>query len=247
MNPSVSIVICAYNEEKFIKDCILSVIEQKTSFPVEVIVVNNNSSDETAAIVKSFKSVVLVDEKEKGLAFARQKGLDTAKGEILVYIDADVRLTPGWLERIKKYFDTHKDVVGVSTAFSYYDGKLTNKIGGAVFQFILVPLVTVFLRLLGKPDVLLGQSNAMRTEALRNAGGINLDFVFHGEDTSLAHQLQKEGKVRFLFTPKVLSSARRYIREGLFKTLYEYWVTYMLFTFAGYKSAKEFALKNNPK
>lgn len=247
MNPSVSIVICAYNEEKFIKDCILSVIEQKTSFLFEIIVVNNNCTDETETIVRSIDDVVLVDEMQKGLACARQKGLETAKGDIIVYIDADVRLTPGWLQAIKEYLDTHKDVVGVSTGFKFYDGKLSHKIGSVTFQYILVPFVTIFLRLLGKPDILMGQSNAVRSEALRKAGGINLDFVFHGEDTSLAYQLKKEGEVRFMINPKVKSSARRYIRDGSLKTIFDYWVTYMLFTSGGYKNAKEFALKHNPK
>lgn len=247
MNPAVSVVIPAYNEEEFIKKCLESVLAQKTTFPFEVIVVDNNCVDKTVEIVMGFKDVLLVSESKKGLAFARQKGLDTAKGELLVYLDADVRLTSGWLQEIKDYFDNTKDVVGISTGFEFYDGALSHKIGSLVFLFILVPLVSIFLRLVGKPDVLLGQSNAMRTQALKDAGGINLDFVFHGEDTSLAYQLHKEGKVRFLHHPVVKSSARRYIRDGSFRTIYDYWITYSLFTLGGYKNAKEFALKHNPK
>jgi glycosyltransferase involved in cell wall biosynthesis len=247
MSPIVSVVIPAYNEEKYIKDCIESVQKQKTNFPFEVIVVNNNCTDDTVEIVKKIENVILVDEHQKGLAFARQKGLDTAKGELLVYLDADVRLTPHWLQEIKEFFDTHPGVSGVSTGFAFYDGKLSHKLGSYIFLFLLVPLATIFLRLLGKPDVLLGQSNAMRTAALRKAGGINLDFVFHGEDTSLAYQLHKEGEVRFLHHPIVKSSARRYIRDGSFRTIYDYWMTYALFTLGGYRSAKEFAHRHNPK
>src|SRR5437867_4093008 len=94
--PKVSVVIPAYNEEHYIADCIRSVQKQQVSFPYEIIVVNNASVDKTEEVTQDLGAIV-VNESKKGLAYARAAGLEVAKGEILVYLDADVRLTEDWL------------------------------------------------------------------------------------------------------------------------------------------------------
>ncbi|MGB9637557.1 MAG: glycosyltransferase, partial [Microgenomates group bacterium] len=75
--PLISVVIPAYNEENYIEDCLRSVLAQ--DFPkkdYEVIVVDNNSTDNTASFVKNnFSEVRLVQEKRQGVVFARIKGV----------------------------------------------------------------------------------------------------------------------------------------------------------------------------
>jgi glycosyltransferase involved in cell wall biosynthesis len=244
-DPQISVVIPAYNEEKFLRDCLLSVKKQHVSVPYEIIVVNNNSTDATAKIARE-EGVRVFDEPEKGLAFARQKGLDAAKGELLVYLDADVRLPAGWLEKIYTYFQKNPRVSAISCDFRFYDGRVLETIGQRFFDGIIMPLNNAVMRLVDKPEVLIGQSIALRTESLRKAGGINLDFVFHGEDTSLAYRMHSQGKVKFLSDIFVYSSARRYQRDGLFETLYAYWTTYWYFTLGRYKKAVRFAREHNP-
>jgi len=244
-NPKISVVIPAYNEEKFLKECLVSVKKQYVSVSFETIVVNNNSADTTAKIARE-EGAIVVHEAKKGLAFARQKGLDTARGELLVYLDADVRLPAGWLEKIYQYFQKNPGISAISCDFKFYDGRWLETLGQRFFDGIIMPINNAVMRLMGKPEVLIGQSIALRTEQLRKAGGINLDFVFHGEDTSLAYRMHSQGQVKFLSNVFVYSSARRYQRDGLFETLYAYWTTYWFFTLGRYKNAVRFAREHNP-
>lgn len=244
-HPIISVVIPAFNEEKFLRDCLRSVKNQHFPQGFEVIVVNNCSTDATEAIAKE-EGVKIVFEEKKGLAYARQRGLDEARGEILVYLDADVRLPQGWLEKVYVYFQKNPSVSAISCDFRFYDGTKFQVIGQRVFDSIIVPVNNTVMRLLSKPDVLIGQSIALRTAWLRKAGGINTHFVFHGEDTSLAYRMHSQGKVRFLRNLYVYSSARRYQREGIVKTLFAYWTTYWLLTLGNDKKAERFANEHNP-
>lgn len=244
--PKISVVVCAYNEEKYIRDCLVSVKKQVADVPFEIIVVNNASTDETAQIAKD-ENVIVANQPEKGVGHARAKGLEVARGELLVYLDADTRLPQGWLQNVYDYFQAHPKVAAVTTDFRFYDGRLTEVVGQRFFNALLMPINNMVMSIIGKPEVLIGQSAALRTDWLRKAGGINLDFPFHGEDTSLAYRMHTQGKVKFVNDFYVYSSARRYQREGLFRTLFAYWTTYWYLTLGGYERAVKFAHRHNPK
>jgi glycosyltransferase involved in cell wall biosynthesis len=81
----LSVIIPAFNEEKFLPRCLESLKNQKFK-DFEIIVVDNNSTDKTAEIAKKF-NVILVSEKSQGVAYARNKGAEIAKGEILIFND----------------------------------------------------------------------------------------------------------------------------------------------------------------
>jgi len=101
---TLSIIIPVYNEEHHIRGCLES-IKKQTVKPDEVIVVDNNCTDDTIRIAKQFSFVQVIKEPKQGLIPARNRGLDTAKSDILGRIDADVRLFPDWVEKVKKSFD----------------------------------------------------------------------------------------------------------------------------------------------
>lgn len=100
---NVSIVIPAYNEQTHLRLCLESIARQ-TVTPFEVIVVDNNSTDATAAIAQSFPFVRLVTEKRQGVMFARDCGFDAAHGEIIGRLDADSIVAPNWVEIIRQVF-----------------------------------------------------------------------------------------------------------------------------------------------
>jgi glycosyltransferase involved in cell wall biosynthesis len=99
----VSVVIPAYNEEAHIAQCLDAVVHQ-TSQPDEIIVVDNNSTDQTAAIVRSFPQVRIIPERKQGMIYARNCGFDHAKGEIIARCDADGYPAYDWIERIREDF-----------------------------------------------------------------------------------------------------------------------------------------------
>jgi len=87
----VSIVVCCYNEELLIERCIRSLLSQKTSFDIEIIVVDDCSTDATPKILKKFESEVKVlrNSKNLGIGGASQKGLEAARGQFFVRVDGD--------------------------------------------------------------------------------------------------------------------------------------------------------------
>ncbi|HEX7964030.1 MAG TPA: glycosyltransferase family A protein, partial [Candidatus Saccharimonadales bacterium] len=93
---SVSIVIPAYNEERHLAAC-LEAIRAQSEPPLEVVVVDNNSTDRTAEIARRYPFVRVVHEERQGIVFARGAGFDAARGDIIARIDADIVLPAGWI------------------------------------------------------------------------------------------------------------------------------------------------------
>src|SRR4030066_1341650 len=98
----VSVVIPAFNEEKFIGKCLASVVNQDVPAD-EIIVINNNSTDKTEAIIKKF-GVKIINEKVQGMTPARNRGFNSAKYEIIARCDADTEVPKNWIKIIKNNF-----------------------------------------------------------------------------------------------------------------------------------------------
>lgn len=91
----VSVIIPVYNSEHFIQKTISSVIAQ--TYPsIEIIVVNDGSTDRTGELIRSFKEdfMVIIDQKNKGVSAARNLGLKAAKGEFVIFFDSDDIMQP---------------------------------------------------------------------------------------------------------------------------------------------------------
>jgi hypothetical protein len=99
----ISIIIPAYNEERHLADCLDSVVAQ-TSLPDEVVVVDNNSTDQTVAIAARYPFVKLIREPKQGIVYARDAGFNAATGTILARTDADVVLPPDWVARLHAFY-----------------------------------------------------------------------------------------------------------------------------------------------
>lgn len=117
--PSVSVVIPAYNEEALIGPCIESLLNQAT-LPLEIIVVDNNSRDRTAAIALGYQLVRVITEKRQGIVHARNAGFNAAKGDIIGRCDADSILPRNWVQHLSHSFQT-RDIAAISGPCSIYD------------------------------------------------------------------------------------------------------------------------------
>lgn len=102
-NPKISIIIPVYNGEKYLKRCILSI--EKNHFPIsefEIICVNDGSKDSSVDILlklnHKFKNIKIVDQKNQGIAATRNKGIKTARGKYLVFIDQDDYIDENYLQ-----------------------------------------------------------------------------------------------------------------------------------------------------
>ncbi|XBS71452.1 glycosyltransferase family 2 protein [Acerihabitans sp. KWT182] len=121
----LSLIIPAYNEELYLATCLRhAILDLKAHLQpgeFEVIVVNNASTDRTPAVAAEFDNVRLVYEPIKGLTRARQKGLESASGDILAYIDADTRMPAGWVGKVLAAYENDGSLVCVSGPYRYFD------------------------------------------------------------------------------------------------------------------------------
>ncbi len=129
----ISIIVSTYNREKYLIHCLDSVVNQSASKEDwELIVVNNKSTDSTAIILEEFikkhkdKNVYSFLETNQGLSYARNRGVKESVGDYLVFIDDDAFLDENYIKELKKYL-------------SIYDDKLLG-FGGKIKPFLEVPL-----------------------------------------------------------------------------------------------------------
>ncbi len=119
----LSFVIPAYNEEGYVAACLESILEQASGLAesVEVIVVNNASTDRTGEVASRYPGVTVVHEPRKGLTAAREAGFRACTGELIANVDADSRLTPGWIEQVLATFEAEEKLIALSGPLVYYD------------------------------------------------------------------------------------------------------------------------------
>lgn len=100
-SPLVSFVIPVFNGSVTLNDCLTAILNQSSSIPFEVIVVNNNSRDDSVQIALRHP-VRVVDEPTQGRSQARNHGLREATGEWIAFVDCDVILDPNWLDELHR-------------------------------------------------------------------------------------------------------------------------------------------------
>ncbi len=116
----ISVVICTYNRVDYIQDAMESLYHQTINKQqYEIIVVNNNSSDNTVQVCEDWIAAhsdtyyAFYNEAKQGASYARNKGAALAKGSLLCFMDDDAIAEPDYLERIIRFFEEHPDAGGL--------------------------------------------------------------------------------------------------------------------------------------
>jgi len=243
----LSFVVPAYNEEAYLPACLESILSQIDLAPTnltaacEIIVVNNASTDRTREVALRYPGVTVVDEPRKGLTFARQAGFAASTGDLIANVDADSRLTPGWVDEVLSTFAKSEAEAAadpetrILAAFSgplvYYD--LTPRQRVLVHVFYLTAWTTYAINryILRVGSMVQGGNFVVNRAALEAIGGFNTAISFYGEDTDIARRLNTVGEVRFTFDLKMSSSARRLKSEGMLTMAARYSINYLWTTF----------------
>ncbi|MEE6651397.1 glycosyltransferase [Limosilactobacillus pontis] len=115
MNPLISIIVPIYNVEKYIRTCIESILAQ-TYRNVEVIIVNDGSTDQSLAVISdlicSHHNVKVINQKNQGVSVARNTGIDVATGKYITFVDPDDKIMPGFVSSLYQIADkTGADIV----------------------------------------------------------------------------------------------------------------------------------------
>jgi GT2 family glycosyltransferase len=185
-DPTVSVVVCVYNGESTIADCLEGIA--KLAYPdVEVLVVDDGSTDRTAEIAARFP-FRLIRTANQGLSAARNRGLREARGEIVAYIDADARPDPHWLRYlVEKLRDKTYAGAGGPNLACPEDGEIADCVANAPGRPMHVLLSDRVA------EHLPGCNMAFRRSALESIGGFDPVFRTAGDDVDLCWRLQERG------------------------------------------------------
>jgi glycosyltransferase involved in cell wall biosynthesis len=216
----ISFIIPAYNEEALIGLCIDSIKREINRFGcvAEIIVVDNLSTDRTAAIATE-RGARVIECRTKGVTHARQAGFLAASWGLHAYIDADNILPDGWLDNV--YALWHNQVVAISgPPYFYEESTIVTGLAALFFQ-----LQRVAHRVGGAS--LQGGNFIVKRDALIAIGGHSTNIEFFGEDTDLAARLSKVGIVRVVPAMWIYSSSRRLRAQGVVRTAWTYTINYL--------------------
>lgn len=231
----ISFVIPAYNEEATVAQCLESLERELKGAPceVEVVVVNNASTDGTKEVASSFTWVRVVDEGKKGLVHARKAGFDATVGELVANIDADTRVPAGWLTRVLREFEADPTLVALSGPYLYHDLPWHTRVLVKIFYFVGWLTHLFNHHVLGVGAMLQGGNFVIRRDAWEKVGGFDTTISFYGEDTDVARRISKVGKVKWTWSLPMYTTGRRLAAEGLFKMGIKYSLNYLNVTFRG--------------
>jgi glycosyltransferase involved in cell wall biosynthesis len=170
--PTISLIIPAYNEDGYLPACLDAVMQNVAGKTVEIIVVDNNSTDSTKAVIERYPAVTYLFEPRKGITRARQRGYLGSTGDILAYVDADTRPPPGWIEQIWEQFDRQKDLACLSGPYSFYDLSGVRNMISAGWFVAARPLFGII------GYMIVGGNFAIRRDVLEKMGGFDSSIDF---------------------------------------------------------------------
>jgi glycosyltransferase involved in cell wall biosynthesis len=211
---TVTVIVCAYNEARLLSACLHS-LKAQTRQPDAILVINNASTDDTAAVARAVPGVRVVDEPVKGLVVAREAARRAAQTDILAYVDADCRAPITWLERVVARLERSDAPVAVTGPYRFYDWDSSGRTLIRLYDYLVAPPTHALVHHgLGLGAILYGGNFAVRSGALEAIGGFDRSIEFHGEDTNLGRRLTAIGRIDVARDCWVWTSARRYRAMG---------------------------------
>lgn len=212
-DPTVSIVIPAYNEEKNILHTLKSLSASNITMPTEIIVVNNKSTDRTKELLDAV-GIKNIQEPMKGISYARQAGLLSAKGKFILSADADTFYHPNWIQAMMKPLMLNPEITLV-----YGDYKFIAENSWQRINLSIIELISMHMRRLRefKRNYLnvLGFNFAMRKDDALAVGGFDTSKA-RWSDGRLAMSLASKGELYRSrdSASKVYTWPRRLLADG---------------------------------
>ena len=235
----ISFIIPAYNEEKYITDCLAALLKETARMSPEVaseiFVVDNNSTDGTGKAAANFPGVTVLEEKKKGANWARTRGLQETTGDLVAYIDADTKMPEGWIATAVKEFKNNPALVSLTGPYIYYDMSSLGKVFIWLYWTIIATpayWVTGYLAV--------GGNVIAKRDALLKIGGFDTKIAFYGDDTDLARRLAQVGKVGFSHSLHMYTSARRFYGDGILKSAWHYMLNFASIVLLHKPATKEY-------
>jgi len=211
----LSVIICTYNREKFLPESLYSIAKQSiNSNKFELIIVNNNSTDSTDSIVKIFIAEnINIDikyfiEKQQGLSFARNRGINESNGDILIFLDDDAIASSSYLEEVLNFFISYNDAAAMGgkilPKFETFKPKWASKYLMSVFSVINLGEKVKLFKNNAFP---IGANMAVKKSIFNEVGNFNTDLgrrganMEGGEEKDLFSRIRKNNGLIY-YNPK---------------------------------------------
>lgn len=202
----ISVIIPTYNEEKYIEKCLESLKKCETS-DYEIIIVDGKSTDKTVKICGGYTDRILIEDKKEGIAIARNKGVEIARGDIVAFLDADSVPSEGWLDAIEDSFKNDTIAAG---------GPIEHGIKWLDFLYKMLFYSNVLHKTLLNICIIYENNSAWRKERFLELQGFR-NFIGEGFDICIRARKYAK-KIKINGNMKVRLSRRRFEQEGLVKT-----------------------------
>jgi glycosyltransferase involved in cell wall biosynthesis len=224
--PEVSVVIPAWNEENNIYRTLSSLASARTKYSVEIVVINNNSTDGTQLVLDQL-GVKNYLQTEQGTPFARQMGLEKAKGKYHLCADSDTFYPPDWIDLMVAPMVMDSGISGVYGNYSFIPPANQGRFGLWVYECMAGIMIRIRKRKREYLNVY-GFNMGFVTETGRTTGGFKVkgarvyanvvgsDYDNEAEDGRMALNLKKAGRLKMVTDSKatVFTSPRRLLDDG---------------------------------
>ncbi|HZY10836.1 MAG TPA: glycosyltransferase family 2 protein [Bacteroidota bacterium] len=210
----LSIVIVGYNSAQFLQNCLKSIFSQTPPFQLEVIVVDNASTDNSVSLIRQHypQTKIISNEENKGFACGNNQGICQSLGQYILLLNPDTVVLDPALERLVDYIEATPDVGAVGPKIFNLDGSLQRT--GVSFPSVWNLIVEVFFldvifpksRLFGRHrrlyedpnqinevDYVQGSCLLIRKNILDDIGSLDESFFIFFEETDLCFRLKKAG------------------------------------------------------
>jgi glycosyltransferase involved in cell wall biosynthesis len=220
--PRFSIVVPCFNEADYVGATLSSLQRQTYTGSYEIIVVDNNCTDATADIARAY-GVRVVSEPHPGVCWARQRGTEESRGEIVISADADTTYAPHWLATIDRTFAADERVIAVAGPCHY----VGRPAWGRLYSRLLFGGVRFWFGLTGRTAYVTATNIAFRRT---HWTGYDVRLTQGGDELDLLRRLRRQGRVVYDHSNPTYTSSRRLTRG----VLYGFFVTLLVYYLLGY-------------
>lgn len=208
-NPKISLIIPSFNEEQYIGRTLDSVNKARDHYRnpslIEIIVVNNNSTDNTENIAKN-KGATVIKEEKRCIASVRNKGAQASTGSILGFLDADSCVSPNIFNSIDNVMSSGKCIGGGTTL------RLDRRSLGIFVTYCITTIPARWLFGVAGGLIFTGR------QTFEDIGGFD-ESLFGAEDSKFIFEMKKQGKMKgkrfkVILTDYVITSSRSFDQFG---------------------------------
>ncbi|MEI8067863.1 MAG: glycosyltransferase family 2 protein [Candidatus Shapirobacteria bacterium] len=236
INPILSIIIISFNTEKLTVDCIKSIYQDKglKEIPFEIIVIDNDSKDNSVKELKKLKYINLIENKENsGFGKANNQGLKIAKGNYILFLNSDTIILHSAISQSLNWLSSHPEASTCTAQLLNKDktiqasgGYFPNLLNTFTWCFGLddLPFVNKFIKAIHphtpnfythdnfylydhQQDWVTGAFMLIRRPCLDKTGGFDENYFMYGEEVELSYRIKKTNpgyQVHYLVGPQII-------------------------------------------